>query len=144
MENFDQILDAPVAEERKLKTAGFWIRFAAAFIDGIIIWIAQLVIGFTVGTAIPVLASIISILLGVGYSSIMESSVNQATLGKMAVGLKVGDYNGEQISFANALGRYFGKILSTLILFIGFMMAGWDEKNQALHDKLADTYVFYK
>lgn len=73
----------------------------------------------------------------------MESSVGQGTIGKMIVGIKVGDADGNQISFGNALGRYFAKILSFLILCIGFMMAGWDEKKQALHDKLADTYVFY-
>ena len=61
----------------------------------------------------------------------------------MAVGIKVGDQNGEQISFGNALGRYFSKILSALILLIGFMMVGWDEKKQGLHDKIAGTFVFY-
>ena len=73
----------------------------------------------------------------------MESSSRQATLGKMGVGIKVGNANGQRITFVNALGRYLGKILSTLTLLIGFMMAGWDSKKQALHDKLASTYVFY-
>ena len=62
----------------------------------------------------------------------------------MAVGIKVGNENGERISAGNAAGRFFGKILSGLILYIGYMMAGWDKKKQALHDKLAGTYVFYK
>ena len=74
----------------------------------------------------------------------MESSAKQATLGKLAVGIKVGKENGEKLSFGNALGRYLSKILSAITLCIGFMMVGWDKKNQALHDKIAKTYVFKK
>jgi uncharacterized RDD family membrane protein YckC len=74
----------------------------------------------------------------------MESSASQGTLGKMAVGIRVGDHEGEQITWPNALGRFFAKFLSSMIFYIGFMMAGWDNKKQGLHDKLADTYVFYK
>ncbi len=62
----------------------------------------------------------------------------------MAVGMKVIDEHGQRISFGRATGRYFAKILSTLILFIGFIMAGFDSKKQALHDKLATTFVVYK
>ena len=61
----------------------------------------------------------------------------------MGVGIKVGNSRGEKISFVNALGGYFAKILSAITLMIGFMMAGWDSKKQALHDKLAGTYVFH-
>jgi uncharacterized RDD family membrane protein YckC len=74
----------------------------------------------------------------------MESSPQQATLGKMALGLKVTDLQGERLSFARATGRYFGKIVSSLILFVGFMMAGWTEKKQALHDIMAGTLVVKK
>ena len=81
--------------------------------------------------------------LGIVYVVGMESSSRQATLGKMAVGIKVGNAEGEQLSFANALGRYFAKIVSAIILYIGFMMVGWDKKKQGLHDKIASTYVFY-
>ena len=143
MENFDQILDSPVAEERKLQTAGFWIRVAAYLIDAVLYWVIVIAIAFTLG-AVAVFLYFFSFFIFLAYFSIMESSSNQATIGKMAVGIKVGDRNGNQISFGNALGRYFAKILSGIILGVGFMMAGWDEKNQALHDKLADTYVFYK
>jgi uncharacterized RDD family membrane protein YckC len=86
---------------------------------------------------------LICLAIGVAYVAYMESSENQATFGKMAVGLKVGDANGEQLTLMNAIGRYFAKFLSAIILFIGFMMVGWDEKNQGLHDKLAGTYVYY-
>ena len=140
MENTDQVLDAPAFADRKLQYAGFWIRVGAYLIDSLLVG----VVNFVIGLALPLEVGYgVSILLGVAYFTILESSTNQATLGKMAVGLKVGDANGGQLSFGNALGRHFAKILSALILCIGFMMVGWDEKNQGLHDKLANTYVFY-
>lgn len=147
MENTDQILDAPPVEEIRLRYAGFWIRVAASIIDGILLSIVQGVVSVvTVGTGVGALfvGYLINLAIGIGYYTYMESSENQATLGKMAVGIKVGNVNGEQLTFANALGRYFAKILSFITFCIGFMMVGWDEKNQGLHDKLADTYVFYR
>jgi uncharacterized RDD family membrane protein YckC len=142
MESSDHILDAPVLEEqRKFEYAGFWIRVAAYIIDAIILIVAQLLIRLFLP---EVVASLVSLVLGIGYFCGMECSENQGTIGKMAVGIRVGDANGEQLSFPNALGRYFAKILSALILLIGFMMVGWDDRKQGLHDKLADTYVFYK
>lgn len=86
---------------------------------------------------------LISFIIGFVYFAVMESSERQATLGKLIVGIKVGDSNGGQLSFGNAIGRYFAKILSGLLVCIGFMIAGWDPKKQGLHDKLANTYVFY-
>jgi len=142
MENMDQILDAPATEERSLQYAGFWIRVGAYIIDSIILGVVNFVVGLMLADS-PIASSVFSILLGVAYFSFMESSANQGTLGKMAVGIRVGDRNGEQLSYANALGRHLAKFLSAIILLIGFLMVGWDEKNQGLHDKLADTYVFY-
>ena len=55
--------------------------------------------------------------------------------------LRVTDLNYNRISFGNASGRFFGKILSGLILCIGYMMAGWTERKQALHDQMASTLV---
>jgi len=78
------------------------------------------------------------------YFAMMESSVYQATLGKMALGLQVTDRQGNRIGFARASGRFFGKIVSGMILLIGYMMAGWTERKQALHDMLADTLVVRK
>lgn len=144
MENLDQVLDTPVATEKRFQYAGFWIRFVAYIVDSIILWAVGFVLGLlAAGTDANIGLTLLSAFIGVIYFAAMESSERQATLGKMAVGIKVGDRNGERISFANAIGRYFAKILSTLIIFIGFIMAAWDEKNQALHDKIADTYVFY-
>jgi len=143
----DQILDAPVRKSDNFTYAGFWIRFAAYFIDGIILTIAQYFLALVFFSGADLFAtnytlSLVSLLVGVAYFSGMESSARQATIGKILLKLKVGDAQGGQITFGNALGRYFAKILSFLTLLIGFMMAGWDPKKQALHDKIAGTYVF--
>ena len=146
----EQILDAPSSVGAKLNYAGFWIRFAAYFIDAVILFFVQTALAFVfIADSGSVFApsltvQLLSLVIGIAYFCGMESSSRQATLGKMGVGIKVGNAQGQQISFINALGRYFGKILSALTLLIGFMMAGWDSKKQALHDKIAGTYVFYK
>jgi uncharacterized RDD family membrane protein YckC len=75
------------------------------------------------------------------YEAAMESSSRQATLGKMALGLKVADEQGRRISFARATGRYFAKIISGMILLIGYIMAGFTARKQALHDMIAGTLV---
>ncbi|MCY7409592.1 MAG: RDD family protein, partial [Chitinophagales bacterium] len=78
------------------------------------------------------------------YYAFMESSTKQATLGKMALNIKVTDMQGNRITFLNATGRYFGKIISSLIMGIGYIMAGFTEKKQALHDIVAGTLVVVK
>jgi uncharacterized RDD family membrane protein YckC len=75
------------------------------------------------------------------YEAGMESSSKQATLGKMALGLKVTDERGQRISFARATGRHFSKIISGMILLIGYIMAGFTARKQALHDVIAGTLV---
>ncbi len=75
------------------------------------------------------------------YFSLMESSAKQATPGKRIMNLVVTDINGERISFARATGRYFGKIISGIVLYIGFIMAAFTERKQALHDILAGCLV---
>ncbi|MBT1698703.1 RDD family protein [Fulvivirgaceae bacterium PWU4] len=142
MENTDQILDAPTVESTRLQYAGFGIRFGAYIIDFVLLFVVNFVIGLALAQ-VPLLGSLISLVIGVCYFGYMESSDGQATLGKMAVGIKVGDENGGPITFMNALGRYLGKIVSALLLCIGFLMVAWDEKKQGLHDKMAGTYVFH-
>ena len=65
----------------------------------------------------------------------------QATLGKKAMGLIVTNEHGARIGFGRATGRYFGKILSALILLVGYIMAAFTERKQALHDMIASTLV---
>jgi uncharacterized RDD family membrane protein YckC len=78
------------------------------------------------------------------YFALMESSSKQGTLGKMALSIMVTDVNGNRITFGRATGRYFGKFLSGLILYIGYIMVAFTEKKQGLHDMIAGTLVVNK
>ena len=147
--------------------AGFWLRLAAYLIDGIIINIAIYIVMAILGIstlsmmagsemfetgdpdpeAIAGIAStfmmtmVISVIGTWLYFALQESSDAQATLGKRAVRLRVTDLDGERITFGKATGRYFGKIISGMIFLVGYIMAGFTEKKQALHDMLAGTLV---
>jgi len=135
-----------------VKYAGFWKRFAAFIIDSIIISIVT----YIVYLMIPVMLSrerpesevflgwILWMIVNWLYGAVMESSSGQATLGKMALGIIVTDYEGKRISFGRATGRLFAKIISGLILLIGYIMAGFTGKKQALHDMIAKTLVVVK
>jgi uncharacterized RDD family membrane protein YckC len=118
---------------------GFLIRVVAAIIDGVILAIVQFILNLFIDDV--GLRSLINTLLGWLYYAGMESSANQATLGKMALGMKVTDLEGNRISFLRATGRYFAKIISALILLIGFIMVAFTEKKQGLHDMIASTLV---
>lgn len=98
--------------------------------------------GAIVGTLL--LSWSLSIVAGWLYFALMESSKFQGTVGKLALGIIVTDVDGNKISFARATGRYFSKILSGFILMIGYIMAGFTEKKQALHDIIAGTLVWKK
>ena len=78
------------------------------------------------------------------YYALFESSKYGGTLGKMAVGIKVTDIEGRRVSFARATGRYFARIVTNMTLLIGYIMAGFTEKKQALHDILANCLVVKK
>jgi uncharacterized RDD family membrane protein YckC len=123
--------------------AGFWRRVAAVLLDGLIIGgvTAPFTVGMSSGNRYSTTASSISTVVWWLYSALMESSAKQATLGKMALGIRVTDLDGNRIGFGKATGRHFAKILSALILGIGFLMAAFTEKKQALHDILAGTLV---
>jgi uncharacterized RDD family membrane protein YckC len=136
--------------------AGFWLRFAAYLIDTIILGLVFVPVGFALGIILGAtgnaqntdlmvgangMINVGSILAGWLYSSLLESSSWQGTVGKKLIGLRVTDLDGNRISFGKATGRYFGKILSSMICLIGFIMAAFTEKRQALHDQLAGTLV---
>ena len=78
------------------------------------------------------------------YYSLLESSAWQATLGKRALGLMVTDLHGGRISFGRATVRYFAKILSGFTLSIGYVIGGFTERRQALHDMIAACLVVRK
>lgn len=86
----------------------------------------------------------IGLVINVLYYTLMEASKFQATIGKMALGLKVTDTNGAKIDFVKSLIRQIGKYISGIILMIGYIMAGFTEKKQALHDMIASTLVVKK
>lgn len=139
--------------------AGFWIRFVAAFLDGLLIQVVVMPVGFILGAIIGAAGVAVSMPEGgteivamVGgfalgtlaswlYSAVMESSAKQATFGKMLLNIKVTDESGQRISFARASGRHFAKYLSAMILFIGYIMAGFTARKQGLHDMIAGTLV---
>jgi uncharacterized RDD family membrane protein YckC len=78
------------------------------------------------------------------YFALLLSSSNRASLGMMAVGLRVTDLQGGRISFARATGRHFASVLSTLIAGIGYLMMLWSPRKQTLHDQMAGTLVLTK
>src|ERR687895_29337 len=126
-----------------MEYAGFWRRFAAYIIDNILIGVVYVilitVLGAVAGDGGIVIGYLVAIVGTFVYFAYMESSENQATVGKMALGIQVTDVNGGRISFGKALGRTAGKILSALILYIGYIIAAFTEKKQALHDMMAGT-----
>lgn len=150
-------------EEKKYNFGGFWVRFVASIIDGIVIYIIHSISALVFfGTMFPMPQdpesmqleyffsgqymgySIFSLLLDVVYYAGMQSSSKQATIGKMAFDLKVVRTDGSRITFLRGVGRYFSKIVSAIILMIGYIMAAFDSRKQALHDKIADTMVIYE
>ena len=142
-----------------IRYAGFWIRFVAAVIDGVAVGIVtgpvSLVIGAITGLAGRAVAipdpgmQLAAFLITVAFSATvswiyeasLESSSYQATLGKMALGLKVTDLEGRRISFARATGRRFSKWISGLTFLLGYIAAGFTARKQALHDLIAGTLV---
>jgi uncharacterized RDD family membrane protein YckC len=150
--------------------AGFWKRVAAYIIDFIVLLIPNTIIQKTMGGdaaqeamkqtmmsapgdlhvfltayqhyyATMSTAVIITSVLAWVYFAALESSPLQATVGKLALGIRVTDLQGRRISVLRALGRYPAKILSTLILCIGFLMVAWTRRKQGLHDMICGTLV---
>jgi uncharacterized RDD family membrane protein YckC len=119
-----------------LPYAGFWIRVGAYLLDLLI-----LVIPLTILAFIPLLGIVLNIVGVWLYFALQESSERQATIGKRALNIYVTDMYGRRISFGQATGRYFSKILSSIILFIGYIMVALSEKKQGLHDMIAGTLV---
>jgi uncharacterized RDD family membrane protein YckC len=118
--------------------SGFWRRVFALIIDSVILLIPNYLLQYLTS---EITGSILSIPMYWIYFAAQESGNSQATIGKKALGIKVTNEQGQKITFGQATGRYFGKILSGIILFIGYLMMLWDDKKQTLHDKLAGSYV---
>jgi uncharacterized RDD family membrane protein YckC len=122
--------------------ADFWQRAAAALIDYLAVIIGGFVVSsFVLMTVGPNVSSLTMLLFVVAYYVIFESSPLQATPGKLAVSIKVTSTDGERIGIGRALGRFFSKIVSSLILYIGYLLPLFTAYRQALHDKMAGTFV---
>jgi len=127
--------------------AGFWLRVVAALIDGIVVLLVTGVIASIVGTvtggpAAQFTVQVVAVIATLLYFALFESSPKQATPGKMLVGIRVTALDAtSKVSFLRALGRTLAKYLSTLIILIGYLMAAFTSRKQALHDMLAGTLV---
>ena len=129
---------------------GFWIRVVAYLIDAILLSIAFYIIGAVSGLNMMATdyehhyhptSNLLSLVIGWLYFALMESSERGATVGKMAMNLRVVTDKGQRLSFLNATGRYFAKFISALILGIGFLMVAFTERKRGLHDMIAGTLV---
>jgi uncharacterized RDD family membrane protein YckC len=148
--------------------AGFWLRVLAYLIDSAVIGIGFVVIliplifltglgdllsrfhpdedmndfGLFLIVAMVFLATTVALVLTWLYHAFMESSAWQATLGKKLLGLVVTDMAGKRVSFGRSTGRHFAKIITNMVpLLIGYFMAAFTEKKQALHDMIAGCLV---
>lgn len=127
--------------------AGFWRRFAAYVVDMILLGTVEGAVFFGILSMQPAdldavrNAALAGGLLGWAYFALMESSPLRATVGKLAIGIWVGDGHGDPISFTRASVRYWLKTLSSWSLGIGYVIAAFTPRKQALHDLLAGTLV---
>jgi len=150
--------------------AGFWKRVAANIIDSVLLHVVSVVLmmivapifglsarsmfGFPEGgwanpeaavlTTSEAIVQLVLMALSAAYFAWFHSSRNMATLGKMAVGIKVVRPDGSPITLARGIGRYFAFVLSSLTMGIGLIMAAFTGRKQALHDLLCDTLVVDK
>ncbi len=129
---------------------GFWRRVLALLIDGVLLGIPLTVAQAMISpetlhteewTDADTAWTFVNLLVGWFYFAGMHSSQYRATIGKMAVGLRVVDWHGERISFARATGRHFAEILSGLLFMIGYLMVAFTRQRRALHDFIAETWV---
>lgn len=147
---FFQKVKEGVPITRAMAYAGFWIRFVATIVDGIIMQLVGFAQGLMMGLWMPpdpeaqmtaLFVNVgISIAIGAAYEIFFIGKFG-ATPGKMALRLRVVTASGGSVSYARACGRYFSKFLSSMILLIGYIMAAFDDEKRALHDRICDTRV---
>jgi uncharacterized RDD family membrane protein YckC len=119
--------------------AGFWRRFVAALLDGIIVGVVGSILGKILGGGGA--ADGIVVLLGVAYYTYLEGSTGQ-TLGKKALGIRVIDLSaGGSIGYGRAFIRYIGRIVSFVAILLGYLWMLWDKEKQTWHDKFANSVV---
>jgi uncharacterized RDD family membrane protein YckC/Tfp pilus assembly protein PilE len=124
--------------------AGFWRRFAAYWLDVILLYIITIAVTLgmvALGSTAAAFSPLVTGAMAWLYFALMHSSEGGATLGKKAFGIKVTRLDGERVSFLRATGRYFATWISAILLLIGYIMAGFTDRKQALHDMIASTLV---
>ena len=149
------------AAGHKVRYAGFWIRFAARCIDGVLLAMVNAVVkipltimlgiggGRSAGLVfLPVAIGLAgaSVIISIGVGVLYEAyfvSTRGGTLGKLALGLRIVRADGGPVSGSLAVKRYFAQWLSALILLIGYIMAAFDDEKRALHDRLCETRVIH-
>jgi uncharacterized RDD family membrane protein YckC len=131
---------APATGKASGPRAGFWTRFAALFIDGIIVAIVPLIIGLatqSVGAAYAIGA-----LFGIAYEIYFIGGPTGQTPGKRVLGIRVIDFNtGGSIGYGRAAIRWIGRIVSGIPCYLGYLWMLWDKENQCWHDKFANDVV---
>ena len=135
----------------RMQYAGFWIRAGAKIIDWIILGVVQM--GFSLilpimarsgnGVAAAIALNVFQLAVAAVYSTFFLGRYG-ATIGKMACQIKVVTDTGEPVTYLRALGRHFAEMLSSLILGIGYIMAGFDDEKRTLHDRICSTRVVRK
>jgi len=146
-----KLTDVLPAEPRltrtELRFAGFWFRALAAVIDFTLLGGTALVVASSVHLVAPTdfqaVANILPVTSAIAwaYFCLLESSPLQATVGKLALGLVVSDMHGDAITFRRSFFRYMLKGVSTLLLGLGYVLAAFTPRKQALHDLLVGTVV---
>lgn len=146
---FFQKVKEGITPAAEMVFAGFWIRFLAKVIDGIIVAVPGYAVQFgaaalTQGNQKSLLGviggSLLSFLIRMAYSTYLTGRFG-ATVGKLTCGLRVVTATGGKVSYGLACGRFFAEIVSAMILCIGYIMAAFDEEKRALHDRICNTRV---
>jgi uncharacterized RDD family membrane protein YckC len=119
--------------------AGFWRRFAAALVDGILLGIVNVVLRAILGTGG---GSGLGTLISAVYFTYFEGGANGQTLGKMALGIRVIDFGGGgSIGYGRAFIRWIGRFVSAIVILLGYFWMLWDKERQTWHDKFANSVV---
>lgn len=137
-------INKSVSDGLNVEYIGFFPRLFAYLMDILFIIVLSFIAGSifgSLGLLTSDTANLLGLIIAILYFSIQESSAKQATFGKQIMGIKVVDENLHRISFGRAVGRYFGRILSGIILCIGYIMIFFTQRKQALHDKIVSTLV---
>jgi uncharacterized RDD family membrane protein YckC len=160
-EYFERLREG-IAQPGHFVYGGFWVRFVAKILDGLIIGVVSaginmVVAYFVLGSAnhfgnamlrystqqrlvFQAITFPLGTGLAIGYACFFILRWD-ATPGKMALGLKLIRSNGDKLSAGRIVGRYFSEWLSALILCIGYIMVAFDDEKRALHDRICDTRV---